>query len=54
MNRKYIILLALTLGFFTRNLFAQNGVANEEVIVVKEFEATIQDAQKVNIQPNIP
>jgi hypothetical protein len=26
----------------------------EEVIVVKEYEATIQDAQKVNIQPNIP
>ncbi len=29
-------------------------VTNEEVIVVKEYEATIQDAQKVNIQPNIP
>ncbi|HLP53255.1 MAG TPA: TonB-dependent receptor [Chitinophagales bacterium] len=29
-------------------------VTNEEVIVVKEYEATIQDAQKVNISPNIP
>lgn len=36
---------------------AQNtgtGVGNEEVIVVKEYEATIQDAQKVTLQPDIP
>ncbi|MCW5908838.1 MAG: TonB-dependent receptor [Chitinophagales bacterium] len=33
---------------------AQTGVGNEEVIVVKEYEAKIQDAQKLNIQPNIP
>lgn len=31
-----------------------SGVGNEEVIVVKEYEAKIQDAQKVSIQPNIP
>jgi len=31
-----------------------DGVGNEEVVVVKEYEATIQDAQKVNIPPNIP
>lgn len=35
-------------------VYAQTGVGNEEVIVVKEFEATIEDAQKVNLQPNIP
>ena len=29
-------------------------VTTQQVIVVKEFEATIQDAQKVNISPNIP
>jgi len=44
--------LAMTLFFFVTGAFAQ--VTNEEVIVVKEYEATIQDAQKVNIQPNIP
>ncbi len=31
-----------------------SGVGNEEVIVVREYEAKIQDAQKINIQPNIP
>ena len=38
-------------------LFAQKdggGIGNEQVVVVKEYEATIQDAQKVNIQPGIP
>jgi hypothetical protein len=30
------------------------GIGNEDVIVVKEYEATIQDAQKINIPPNIP
>lgn len=37
--------------------FAQNkdkGAVNETVEVVKQYEATIQDAQKVNIQPNVP
>lgn len=29
-------------------------VTNEEVIVVKEYEASISDAQKINIPPNIP
>lgn len=40
--------------FVVANLYAQNGVGNEEVIVVKEYEVTIQDAQRVSIQPNIP
>ncbi len=38
-------------------LFAQKeggGVGDETVVVVKEYEATIQDAQKVNMQPGIP
>jgi hypothetical protein len=33
---------------------AQTGVGNEEVIVVKEYEAKIQDAQKINLNPNVP
>ncbi len=41
------------LGIAANNLLAQ-GVGNEEVIVVKEYEAKISDAQKINIQPNIP
>lgn len=43
--------------FIVRPLVAQNegdGVGNQEVVVVKEYEATIQDAQKVNMQPGIP
>jgi hypothetical protein len=45
--------LAMTVVVYScMQTFAQVG--NEEVIVVKEYEATIQDAQKVNIQPNIP
>ncbi len=38
-------------------LFAQkpaDGIGNSDVVVVKDYEATIQDAQKVNIQPAIP
>jgi hypothetical protein len=35
-------------------LVAQSGVGNEEVIVVKEFEATIRDAEKVSMAPGIP
>lgn len=34
--------------------FAQTGVGSEEVIVVKEYEATIQDAQRIGLQPSIP
>lgn len=41
-------------GVFLATLTSSAQVTNEEVIVVKEYEATIQDAQKVNIQPNIP
>lgn len=48
-----IFFLITTIAFCCNYTFAQ-GVGNEEVIVVKEYEATIQDAQKVNIQPNIP
>ncbi len=51
------IIAALLIGFISTNCFAQkngNGIGNEEVIVVKEYEATIQDAQKINIQPDIP
>ncbi|MBP6730816.1 MAG: TonB-dependent receptor [Chitinophagales bacterium] len=47
-----IALLALACVIMSLPIFAQ--VTSEEVIVVKEYEATIQDAQKVNIQPNIP
>ncbi len=38
----------------TGKLVAQSGVGNEEVIVVKEFEATIRDAEKVSMAPGIP
>lgn len=48
-----IFFITTTIAFCCNYTFAQ-GVGNEEVIVVKEYEATIQDAQKVNIQPNIP
>ncbi|MFN8323146.1 MAG: hypothetical protein U0T74_10855 [Chitinophagales bacterium] len=47
-------LITLLISIITISLHAQTGVGNEEVIVVKEYEVTIQDAQKVNIQPNIP
>lgn len=49
----FLFTVALLVGIFTNQLFAQ-GVGNEEVIVVKEYEAKISDAQKINIQPNIP
>jgi hypothetical protein len=53
---KIIICFAVT--FVALNVHAQKkneqGIANQEVIVVKEYEATIQDAQKINIQPSIP
>ena len=54
-NYKILFLtIAAFVGVITNKLYAQTGVGNEEVIVVKEYEATIQDAQKVSIQPNIP
>lgn len=50
-----LILLCLApLGCAMAQGDGKGEVGNEEVIVVKEYEATIQDAQKVNIQPNIP
>lgn len=54
---KHKILLAATMSLVVMESWAQNtgkGITNEEVIVVKEYEATIQDAEKVNLQPNIP
>ncbi len=47
--RAWVVAISLA---FSASVSAQ--VTTEEVIVVKEYEATIQDAQKVNIQPNIP
>lgn len=49
---KHKMVLSAAMIFIAASAFAQVG--NEEVIVVKEYEATIQDAQKVNIPPNIP
>jgi hypothetical protein len=47
--------MTLLIALCAVHLSAQNGdVSHEEVIVVKQYEATIQDAQKVNIPPNIP
>ena len=54
-KNKFIFLTVLCSAALT--VFAQKegeGVGSQQVIVVKEYEATIQDAQKVNIQPNIP
>ena len=54
MNRIIFISLMCTAAM---PLLAQKeggGVGDEVVTVVKEYEATIQDAQKVNIQPGIP
>lgn len=51
------ILLVGSLALCAVRLQAQaggKGISNEEVVVVKEYEATIQDADKVNMQPNIP
>lgn len=52
--KHYILLLAA--GLPALAAFAQDdkGVGNEQVIVVEQYKATIQDAQKVNIPPNIP
>lgn len=49
---KPIFVVFMTLLWGARCSVAQ--VTTEEVIVVKEYEASIQDAQKVNIPPNIP
>jgi hypothetical protein len=49
-------LLILTVILWS-SAYAQTGgggVSNEEVIVVKEYEASIQDAQKITIAPSIP
>ena len=54
MNR---MIFLTVMCIIAQNLFAQKdggGVGDEVVTVVKEYEATIQDAQKVNIQPGIP
>ena len=51
------IYLLIGLCIFALPLFAQkdgSDIGNQEVVVVKEYEATIQDAQKINMQPNIP
>jgi hypothetical protein len=50
------IFLLMVMHCIALSLFAQKegGIGNEDVVVVKEYEATIQDAQKINIQPNIP
>jgi hypothetical protein len=47
-----LLFVAVCLVAGAQTIFAQVG--NEEVIVVKEYEATIQDAQKINIAPDIP
>lgn len=54
-SNRYILLLLMTQAVVSGAL-AQNkgGIANQEVTVVKEYEATIQDAQKIDIPPNIP
>lgn len=52
-SHKQILTLGLLLAC-SFALVAQTGVGNEEVIVVKEYEAKIQDAQKVNLNPNVP
>ena len=51
------ILFLAAMSFIAPSVFSQNtgsGVGDEVVTVVKEYEATIQDAQKINIQPAIP
>ncbi len=51
------ILFLTAMNFIALSVFSQNttgGVGDEVVTVVKEYEATIQDAQKINIQPAIP
>ena len=52
---KHILSLIMALVVVSM-AFAQNkgGIANQDVTVVKEYEATIQDAQKIDIPPNIP
>ncbi|MBL0308444.1 MAG: TonB-dependent receptor [Bacteroidetes bacterium] len=55
--KKQIVLLLFATVFTTGGVLAQaggKGITNEEVIVVKEYEVTIPDADKVNLQPNIP
>ncbi len=54
MKTNYKILAFTAACFLTVNIHAQSGVSQEQVIVVKEYEATIQDAQRVTIQPSIP
>jgi len=55
-KNRFIFLLAVS--FIASPLLAQKDkdgdIGNEQVVVVKEYEATIQDAQKINIQPGIP
>ena len=55
-NLVFELCLIAIITLLSSPIFAQtgNGIGNEQVIVIKEYEATIQDAQKINIQPNIP
>ncbi len=52
-------LVATVLAAMVAPVYAQqpkggDGVGDEQVVVTKEYEVTIQDAQKQNIQPNVP
>lgn len=49
-----LVILTSTVALFGYGQKTGSGVSNEEVIVVKEYEAAIQDAQKITLAPSIP
>ncbi len=50
---KYIFLTTLFLISGT-SLFAQDDLPSEEVEVIKDFEARLEDSEKINVLPSLP
>ena len=48
---QYTLLVLMFCGVQT---FAQTSVGNDEVIIVKEHDSKIKDADKISVAPNIP
>ncbi|MFN8276801.1 MAG: hypothetical protein U0T84_04920 [Chitinophagales bacterium] len=50
----FAITTLIVAQLFSASIFAQGNVSNDQVIIVKEFEGKIKDADKVNFPPNVP
>ena len=54
MNFKKIIILSLWAISFQQGLLAQPDLPSEEVEVIKDFDARLEDTEKVEITPSLP